>query len=202
VRAKSTGRSEASAQAAFRRDLQKDWVRSFRAEHRSKLALQSELELAAKQERRRQLPRARRKAESDLAKVKHRNTRRRARIRTKANTTISAAQQARRDERRFYRDYWATERSQRRKDRSVRKGRARPKSEIDSRTEYNIEPDLVAFFRTVKSRYPYSWTPDRRAEKFAEDMEDELADELSAWWATTELQSDWAAAELSHYGAA
>lgn len=195
----STGRSEAAAQRAFRRDLAKDWERTFKIEHRAALALQTQLEQDAKRTRRAKLDHARVVAAAHLQRVKSRNVRRRNRISTKARDQIEQARAARRDARAYYREIIAADRKLRQ--RSTRKATLRPKTEIDSRTEMNIDPELVAFFRTVRTRYPYSWTPDRRAEAFAEDMEKDLAEELTAWHLERELSTDWAAAERAHYGA-
>ena len=195
-----TGRSEAAAQRAFRRDLERDWERRFRAEHRAALDLQQQLEQQAKQQRRAKIAHARVKAAADVSKVKGRNVRRRERIRSAAHRKIEAAKRARREQRAYYREIREADRRMRKKAR--RRVKRRPKTEIDSRTEYNIDPELVPFWRTVRHRYPYSWTPDRQAEAFAEDMEADLAQELDAWRIEQELSMDWAAVEAAHYAEA
>lgn len=201
MKPKSTGRPQAAAHRALLRDIERDWVSQFRSEHRRALQLQTQLEAQARVQRDNKLASARTKASTDLEKVKGRNVRRRSRIRSAARTRISDAKQARRDERRFYRDYWRVERIQRRQAPGLRKPKQQSRSEIDSLTEHNIEPELVPFWRSVRGRYSYGWTPDRRAEAFAEDLEDALQDELGAFRIQQELAQDWAASEAAHYAA-
>jgi hypothetical protein len=181
-------------QRRFVRELDQYAARKLRAEHQARLQIQMELEREAKQERRTKLRRATVKYAADRARVQSQAARRRARIRGKANLEIDQARRARKDERRWWRDFRAAEKGQR-----VRKAKRRiSKSESDSLAEHNIDPELVDFWRLHRHRFPYNREPDDRAVLFSEWV-GENPDELAQWRLEQAAAQDWQAAELAHY---
>ncbi len=195
-RGPSKGPSRATKERRFRRELEAHNRTQLRAEHHARLQLQVELEHQAKLDRARDLARARDKLEGERAKTSARGARRRGRIRSRARIAIGGARQARKVERKWWRDFQSLEKRQTR--RKVK--RKQSKGEIDSLTEHNIDPELVPFFRKLRRQFPYNRTPDERAELFGEYLHDN-PDELAQWQLEQAAAQDWAASELEHYGA-